>query len=77
VDWLSFRCSVLTLRFRSELGLEATAIQVTMGITPMVITDRIRTMAPIMGHRSIGTTGIATITTATTVIITTMGIKLM
>ena len=76
MDWLSCRCSVLTLRFRSELGLEATAIRATLGITPMVITDRIRTMATLMGHRSIGPAGIATITTATTVIITTMGIKL-
>ena len=48
-----------------------------MGITPMAITDRIRTMATIMGHRTTGTAGIAT-TTAITVIITTttMGTKL-
>jgi hypothetical protein len=69
VDWLSFPCSVLTLRFRSELGL---AIRVIMGITPMAITDRIRTMA-IIGL-TIGTAGTAI--TATTVIITTIGTKL-
>jgi hypothetical protein len=42
----------------------------------MVITGHIRTMVTILGHRFIGTAGIATITTATTVIITTIGIKL-
>jgi hypothetical protein len=46
-----------------------------MGITPMVITDRIRTMATIQGLRTIGTAGIDTIT-ATIVIIITSGIKL-
>jgi hypothetical protein len=39
----------------------------------MAITGHIRTMVTILGHRSIGTAGIATITT---VIITTIGIKL-
>jgi hypothetical protein len=48
-----------------------------MGITPMAITGRILTMATIMGHHTIGTAGIGTIITATTVIITTtMGTKL-
>jgi hypothetical protein len=42
-------------------------------ITPMAITDRIRTMATIMGLRTTGTAGIGTIAT---VIITTIGIKL-
>jgi predicted nucleic acid-binding protein len=46
-----------------------------MGITPMAITDRIRTMATIMGLRTTGTVGIATIT-ATIVIIITIGTKL-
>jgi hypothetical protein len=69
VDWLLFPCSVLTLRFRSELGL---AIQVIMGTTPMAIIDRIRTMA-IIGL-TIGTGGTAI--TATTVIITTIGTKI-
>jgi hypothetical protein len=45
-----------------------------VGITPMAITDRIRTMAPIMGLHTAGTAGIAT--TATIVIITTIGTKL-
>jgi hypothetical protein len=42
----------------------------------MAITGHIRTMVTILGHRSIGTAGIAILTTATTVIITTVGIKL-
>lgn len=64
------------LKFQSELGSEGTAIRATLGITHMVITDHIHTMVTILDHRSIGTAGIATITTATTVIITTIGIKL-
>jgi hypothetical protein len=59
------RRQVLTPRFRSELGLEA--------ITPMAITDRIRTMATTMGLHT-GTAAIAT--TATIAIITTSGTKL-
>ena len=50
------------------------AIRAIMG-TPMAITDRIRTMATILGLRTTGTAGVATIT-ATIVIITTIGIKL-
>ena len=64
MDWLSFPWSVLTLRCRSELGLA----QVITGITPMAITDRIRTMAT--------TTGIAIITATIVIITTDMGIKL-
>jgi hypothetical protein len=47
-----------------------------MGITPMAITDRIRTMATIMGHRTIGTAGIATTTATTVIIIITTDTKL-
>ncbi len=69
VDWLSFPCSVLTLRFQSELAIRVTDI-IRMGTT-----DHIRTMATILGHHTIGPTDTAI--TATTVIITTdMGIKL-
>jgi hypothetical protein len=54
------------------------AIRATMGITPIVITGRIRTMATIMGRHTIGTAGIGTITVtiAIIVIITTIGTKL-
>ena len=69
MDWLSFPCSVLTLRFQSELAIRVTDI-IRMGTT-----DHIRTMATILGHHTIGPTDTAI--TATTVIITTdMGIKL-
>jgi hypothetical protein len=44
-----------------------------MGITLMAITDRIRTMAIIMGLQTTGTAGIAT--TAIIVTITTIGTK--
>ena len=85
MDWLSFPCSVLTLKFQSELGeLELdlairvtdtaiTAILVTdTGIIHMDITDHIQTMAITRAAR---TTGIGF--TATTVIITTvLGTKL-
>jgi hypothetical protein len=85
VDWLSFPCSVLTLKFQSELeGLELdlvirrtditiTAILVTdTGIIHMDTTDRIQAMAITRAAR---TTGIGF--TATTVIITTvLGTKL-
>jgi hypothetical protein len=50
-----------------ELVLEA-----IMGITPMAITDRILTMAPIMGPHT-GTAGIATTATIVTI---TIGTKL-
>jgi len=85
VDWLSFPCSVLTLKFQSELGgleldlairvtdMAITAIRVTdTGIIHMDTTDHIRTMAITRAAR---TTGIGF--TATTVIITTvLGTKL-
>ncbi len=85
MDWLSFPCSVPTLKFQLELGeLESdlairvtdmviTVIRVTdTGIIRMDTTDHIRTMAITRGAR---TTGIAF--TATTVITTTvLGTKL-
>jgi hypothetical protein len=85
VDWLSFPCSVLTLKFQSELGeleldlairvtdMAITAILVTdTAIIHMDITDHIQTMAITRAAR---TTGIGF--TATTVIITTvLGTKL-
>ena len=85
MDWLSFPCSVLTLKFQSELeGLELdlvirrtditiTAILVTdTGIIHMDTTDHIQAMAITRAAR---TTGIGL--TATTVIITTvLGTKL-
>jgi len=85
VDWLSFPCSVLTLKFQSELGgleldlairvtdMAITAILVTdTGIIHMDITDHIQTMAITRAARTTGT-GF----TATTVIITTvLGTKL-
>ena len=64
-----FRSSVLMLRFRSELGLDTRVA--TMGTIPMAITGHIRT---IMGLHTIGMAGIGT--TATTAIITTIGIKM-
>ncbi len=77
---LSFPCSVLTLKFRSELGgleldlaiqvtdMAITAIRVTdTGIIHMDTTDHIQTMAITRAAR---TTGIGF--TATTVIITTV-----
>jgi hypothetical protein len=71
VDWLSFPCSVLTLRCRSELAIRVT----DTAIIRMDTTDHIGTMATILGHHTIGRTDTAI--TATTVIITTdMGIKL-
>ena len=85
MDWLSFPCSVLTLKFQSELGgleldlairvtdMAITAILVTdTGIIHMDTTDRIRTMAITRAARTTDT-GF----TATTVIITTvLGTKL-
>jgi len=85
VDWLSFPCNVLTLKFQSELGvleldlvirvtdMAITAILVTdTDIIQMDITDHIQTMAITRAAR---TTGIGF--TATTVIITTvLGTKL-
>ena len=85
MDWLSFPCSVLTLRFRSELGelgldfrAAILAIRVTdTAITRMDTLDPIRTMA-LMGD-NLHTTGLvgtgfipATIVTITTA----MGTKL-
>jgi len=70
VDWLSFPCSVLTLRCRSEFAIRVT----DTAIIRMDTTDRIDTMATILGHHTIGPTDIAI--TATTVIITTIGTKL-
>jgi hypothetical protein len=85
VDWLSFPCSVLTLKFQSELeeweldlvirrtDITITAILVTdTGIIHMDTTDRIQAMAITRAAR---TTGIGF--TATTAIITTvLGTKL-
>ncbi len=71
MDWLSFPCSILTLRCRSELAIRVT----DTAIIRMDTIDHIGTMATILDHRIIGRTGTAI--TATTVIITTdMGIKL-
>jgi len=85
VDWLSFPCSVLTLRFRSELGelgLDFRAAILAIRVTDTTITrmdtlDHIRTMA-FMGD-NLHTTGLvgtgfipATIVTITTA----MGTKL-
>ena len=86
MDWLSFPCSVLTLKFQSELeGLEldlairvtdmATAILVTdTDIIRMDTTDRIDTTAILEAHR---TTGTGTVTTATIGTITTTATKLL
>ena len=63
-----FPCSVLMLGFRSELGLDTRVA--TMGAIPMAITGHIRT---IIGLHTIGMAGIGT--TATTAIITTIGIN--
>ena len=85
MDWLSFPCNVLTLKFQSELGvleldlvirvtdMAITAILVTdTGIIHMDTTGHIRPMAITRAAR---TTGIGF--TATTVIITTvLGTKL-
>ena len=85
MDWLSFPCSVLTLKFQSELeeweldlvirrtDITIMAILVTdTGIIHMDTTDRIQAMAITRAAR---TTGIGF--TATTVIITTvLGTKL-
>jgi predicted nucleic acid-binding protein len=75
LDWLLLQRQVLTLRFRSELGLEAMAIPAIMGITLIAITDRIRTMATIMGLRTTGTAGIVTITATIVIITTDLGTK--
>ena len=59
------------LRFRSELGLDHRVMgTIRMGTIPMAITGHIRT---IIGLHTIGMAGIGT--TATTVIITTIGIN--
>ena len=50
------------------------AIRAIMGITPIAITDRIRTMAPITGLRTTGTADIAT-TATIVIIITVIGTK--
>jgi len=63
-----FPCSVLMLRFRSELGLDTRVAP--MGTIPMAITGHIRT---IIGLHTIGMAGIGT--TATTAITTTMRIN--
>jgi len=65
-----FPCSVLMLRFRSELGLDHRVATIRMGTIPMAITGHIRT---IIGLHTIGMAGIGT--TATTAIITTIGIN--
>jgi hypothetical protein len=63
LDWLLLQRQVPTLRFQSELGLEAImAILAITGIILIAITDRIRTMATIMGLRTTGTAGIVAIT---------------
>jgi len=47
-----------------------------MDIIRMDTTDHIRTMAPIMDHRTTGTAGIVTIIATTVIITTTIGTKL-
>jgi hypothetical protein len=65
-----FPCTVLMLRFRLELGLDIRAMVTTpMGIILMATTDHIITAT--MGLHTIGLADIGT--TATTVIITTIG----
>jgi hypothetical protein len=51
------------------------AILAIMGITLIAITDRIRTMATIMGLRTTGTAGIVTITATIVIITTDLGTK--
>jgi hypothetical protein len=72
LDWLSFPCSVLTLRFLSELAIRVTDTDIIL----MDTTDHIRIMATTMDRRSIGTAGIVTITATTVIITTTIGTKL-
>jgi hypothetical protein len=85
VDGLSFPCSVLTLKFQSELGgleldlairvtdMAITAIRVTdTGIIHMDTTDHIQTMVITRAAR---TTGIG-FTTTTVIITTVLGTKL-
>jgi hypothetical protein len=71
VDWLSFPCSILTLKFQSELAIRVT----DTAIIRMDTTDHIRTMAITPAPHTTGMVGIGI--TATTVIITTItGTKL-
>ena len=76
MDWLSFPCNVLTLRFRSELGAAIMAIRVTdTAITRMDTLDHIRTMVVIMGDlHTTGPVGTGFIP-ATIAITTAMGTK--
>ena len=85
MDWLSFPYSVLTLRFRSELGelgldfrAAILAIRVTdTAITRMVTLDHIRTMVVIMGDlHTIGPVGTGFILATIVTITTAMGTKL-
>jgi hypothetical protein len=74
VDWLSFPRSVLMLRFPSDTAIIRTDTAIirtdtTNPIRTTDTTDPIRTIAIITGLSITGTTGIALITTATTVII--------
>jgi hypothetical protein len=84
VDWLSFPCSVLTLRFRSELGelgldLRAAimAIRVTdTAITRMETLEHIRTMAIMGDLHTTGPVGTGFIPATIVTITTAMGTKL-
>jgi hypothetical protein len=78
VDWLSFPCSVLTLRFQSELGAAIMAIRVTdTAITRMDTLDHIRTMVVIMGDlHTTGPVGTGFITATIVIITTATGTKL-
>ena len=78
MDWLSFPCSVLTLRFRSELGAAIMAIRVTdTAITRMDTLDHIRTMVVIMGDlHTPGPVGTGFIPATIVTITTAMGTKL-
>ena len=85
MDWLSFPCNVLTLKFQSELGvleLDLVTRVTDMAITAILVTDTGIIQMDTTGHirpmaitRAARTTGIGF--TATTVIITTvLGTKL-
>ena len=84
MDWLSFPCSVLTLRFQSELGelgldprAAIMAIRVTdTAIIRMDTTDHIRTMAIMGDLHSIGPADTGFITATIVITTTAMDTKL-
>ena len=77
MDWLSFPCSVLTLRFRSELGAAIMDIRVTdTATTRMDTLDHIRTMAIMGDLHTTGPVGTGFITATIVTITTAMGTKL-